>query len=428
MGLSTKVTSFQYTGGSTSNISLSGWGFQPVAIITHWVGINSSTDSTGAGTIRQGWGFATSSSEQVAAGRVSTNGGASSAGANYAVSDAVICVPTDAGAADGRIAVSSFDSGGVTFSVTDAIASSMTVMVIAIGGTDITNVKCGVESDNTVTGNKSNSSVGFMPDIILFSGVSDAQAAYPNLANSEDGISFGVAKASGAGNQYTAAVSEDDSSATMDTGSYIFDNEMLSFQNATTPTSIVARKQFVSMDATGFTFNQLELPQTAGSQWHYLAIKGGNWYVGNLLTQTDTTTTVTKTGMATSPSLIMMTSVGKAKSTQDAGTAGLMMSFGAATSTSERMAMAVQDENGTANAECSTGVEYDEIYLNISTTDTVQGLGDISAINSDGFSFIMDDADPSQAYVWYIAAGSNASSETYPAGYERQTLNTLIRM
>jgi hypothetical protein len=413
MGLNTKVTSFQYTAGSTSNIVLSGWGFQPKVIICHWCGVASAIDSAGAGNIYQGVGFADGTRQNVAS-RTETNGGASSAGATYQRGDAVVAVASDAAVLDGYISVSSFDSGGVTLSVPDAISVNLTVMVIAIGGTDITNVYTGVETDNTITGNKSNTAIGFQPDILLFSGAQDANNAYPAGSNSEDGWGFGVAKASGAGNQYVVIAGEDDSSATMDSGSYIFDNEFMAGQSTTNPLSIFARKQLVSMDANGFTFNQLELPQTAGSQWNYLAIKGGNWYVGDLLTQTDTSTTVTETGMAASPALIIMASANRAKSTQDTGTATGQMSIGAATSTSERMVLAIQDENGTANAELSRGVEYDAIYMNISTSDAVQGLGDISAINSDGFTFIMDDADPSQAFAFWVAVAPVATKAPPP--------------
>lgn len=413
MGLSTKVASFQYTAGSTSNITLSGWGFQPKAIITHWCGIASATDSVAAGNIRQGIGFA-DGTRQNCASRCTINGSAAGAGATYQRGDAVVGVADDAVVLDGYITVSSFDSGGVTFAVPDAISINLTVMVIAIGGTDITNVYTGTETDNATTGNKSNTAIGFQSDIILFAGAIDANTAYPNGSNSEDGLVFGVAKASGAGNQYVVYAGEDDGSTTMDTGSYIFNEEFFSSGSASNPLLIFARKQFVSMDATGFTFNQLELPQTAGSQFNYLAIKGGNWYVGDLLTQTDTSTTVTETGMAASPALIIMASASRALSTQDAGSTGGQMSIGAATSTSERMTLAIQDENGTANAETSRAVEYDSIYANISTADAIQGLGDISAINSDGFTFIMDDADPAQSFAWWVAVAPTAAAAVYP--------------
>ena len=74
-------TSFQYTASSTSDIVLSGWGFQPKAIILTWTGVASATDSVSAGTIYVGKGFGTGVSDQRSAGYTSTNGSAGGAGA-----------------------------------------------------------------------------------------------------------------------------------------------------------------------------------------------------------------------------------------------------------------------------------------------------------------------------------------------------------
>jgi hypothetical protein len=413
MAVSVIQTSFRYTAASTSNIVLSGWGFQPKAIIVHWNGVDSATDAVGSDSIACGWGFAIGSgtSNQRCASYVSTDGGTSSAGSTWH-QDAVIAIADNTATLDGYINVSSFDSGGVTFAVPDAISFGFTCMVIGIGGDDITNVYVGSDTTNTATGNKSNTAVGFQPDIMFFTACHDGNNAYAGGggSNSEAGVSFGAAMSSTA--QYCVSVAQDDNSTTMDTGAYITDNEFLSSQSVSTPATIVDRKKMVTMDTNGFTWNQLELPQTASCYFHFLAIKGGSWAVGDFLTQTDTSTTVTESGLSFTPKLVIAASANRAKSTTDTGTTNASMSFGAATSTSQRMAMAIWDQNGTADAETATAVEYDEIYANIDSSDAIQGLLDITDMSSGQLQFINDDADPSQCFVWYATLGDSAAAAT----------------
>jgi hypothetical protein len=99
---------------------------------------------------------------------------------------------------------------------------------------------------------------------------------------------------------------------------------------------------------------------------------------------------------------------------QNTGTVHGQLSIGAGTSTSNRVAMAIMDEDNLATSETSSAIEFDEVYIHINTSDTLEGLGDINSITSDGFTFIMDDADPAQMYVWWVAAGDNPSANAIP--------------
>jgi hypothetical protein len=81
------------------------------------------------------------------------------------------------------------------------------------------------------------------------------------------------------------------------------------------------------------------------------------------------------------------------------------MSIGAFSSLTDRGAQSGLDENGKADSETTTIIEFDEVYANIATDSTIAGLMDVKSVDSDGFTMIMDDADPSQAFVWYIAFG-----------------------
>jgi hypothetical protein len=174
---------------------------------------------------------------------------------------------------------------------------------------------------------------------------------------------------------------------------------------------VVNRQSIVSMDSDGFTFNQLE----AAAFYHiYLAIRGGSWSIGDLLTQTDTSTVVTESGLPTQPKSVLFVSANRAMDVQNTGTVHGQLSIGAGTSTSNRVAMAIMDEDNLATSETSSAIEFDEVYIHINTSDTLEGLGDINSITSDGFTFIMDDADPAQMYVWWVAAGDNPSANAIP--------------
>ncbi len=74
--------------------------------------------------------------------------------------------------------------------------------------------------------------------------------------------------------------------------------------------------------------------------------------------------------------------------------------------------MGTLDENGTADSETARAVEHDEVYANIATDDTIEGLLDIKSIDSDGFTCVMDDPDPSAAFVPYMAFGDTAAPST----------------
>ena len=400
MALNTKVGSFSILTSDSGNKGLTGVGFRPQAVILHWNGTGSATDATAAGDLRSGFGVFNAAGEQAAIAYPSldaqTSGTTAARGSTTLLFLDIGATATQTGGAS----FTSMDSDGFTINVSDAPSADTVVMYIAIGGSDIGGVKVGTYTGNVTTGNKSVTGVGFQPDaLLLFNG--GGGIVIPGSSGTRGGLAFGAATSSA---QRISSWATDEGSATIDSGSYTYDGEMMALVGGEVD-SIENRQSLVSFDADGFTFNQLE----ADTPGHiYLAIQGGRWTIGDLLTQTDTTTTVSES-LPAQPQLIIFMSTVRPLSTQNTLDAnGAMHSFGAATSASERMVMASQDENGIADSNVSIGVEYDAVYLNIATNDTVQGLGDVSRVVPNAFDFVMDDADPSQNYVWWIALGSSA--------------------
>jgi hypothetical protein len=128
--------------------------------------------------------------------------------------------------------------------------------------------------------------------------------------------------------------------------------------------------------------------------------------VGNLLTQTDTTTPITVSGLGFEPKAVLLLSHCHAESTQDTLQDDDQWSIGAFTAADARQAMGIADDDAAATTSVSTAVEYDAAYANLNPgADAVQGLMDVQSVDSDGFTLIMDDADPSQNFVAYLALG-----------------------
>jgi hypothetical protein len=218
-----------------------------------------------------------------------------------------------------------------------------------------------------------------------------------------------------------ACVAED-TPTNMDTRSYCTDGEVAADCSATNDNT-TNRAEFTQWTSNGFDLNYLE-NDTAATLFAYLVLKGGRYAVGDLLTQTDTTTDMVESSLGIgTPRAIMFFSSGKAKHTADTPTPEDRCSIGAAVSTSSRGAIGTQDDDGAATSQVKGAVEHDNVYVNIATgtTAAINGAMDITAISDSSFTCRMTDADPAQNYVWYWAIGDNA-----PAGTAISTRKTLV--
>lgn len=403
MALSVKIGSFNISTGVT-DVVVTGVGFQPKAIIFHWNGSTAAVDTVGRSSIDFGFGFAVSPTDQRGWGSFTADAVAASTGGIRGTATQCIVQTDAAAAADGLASLQSMDVDGFTLNIDASFSRDLRIMYIAFGGTDITNAKTVGWTSPTTTGNFDITTVGFQGNIIFTTMGNHLNGALPVGLGSSIGGYFGAAIS--ATKQRVFSWGDDDGSATTDTASYISDADLVHHHDTAVTTTSAARQQFVSWLSNGFRLNQVSTPQGGTVDHNFaLIIQGAQWDIGDLVTQLDTTTTVTETGLAFAPSLVMFASVSKAKSTAGTPTDNAQASFGAATSTTSRVAMALHDVDNLADVVAITAIEYDSIYANISSGAAIQGLMDITAFNSDGFSVIMDDADPSQAYIWWVTVG-----------------------
>jgi hypothetical protein len=417
MAVSCKVGAFSTgTGTSAFNVTC---GFQPKFVIFWWSGHTSSTDSNTGGDSKYGAGFATDGSEHSCVTSTDDNGAGSQGSSNGARSDACIASLTVNSATwDGLIgidALANWPSDGFRLTIADAMPIDLRVGFWAVGGADITDVDILNFSATAVVGSDVDiTNSGFQPDVVFFLG-SNQQAIGTALAT-YGLFSMGVATSATACASLTAGT--DQGSASSDTAAYCLDAaEISSLPAASDPTSLITRLAFVQMNVDGFRYHVNELSQS-GVRTLALCVKGGVWKVGSLATQTDTSTGIAISGLGGTPRGVLVASANRAESTQDAATAPWKTSLGAATSTTERHAQAVCSSSGDGNMRVVRAVEHDEIYVNITdpaadiadgAAGGTDGLMDVSSVDSDGFTFIMDDADPSAFFAWYVMAGEAAA-------------------
>jgi hypothetical protein len=413
MSYDVKVGSFNTTtAAATNTVVVNDVGFQPKFIFFWWNGRVDTTDASGRATHQRGFGAATSATDRRYATSLSQDAQPAMLTNTMQGNAACIGITTTADAIDGLMDLQSMDAGGFTLVIDDAFTASYRIHYIAIGGTDLTDVTTGQFTGNAAAGSQDVTSLSFQPDGIIFFGT--AQASANNTVRADSRILLGAADAT---NQYVWTGGSNDGAAASQSMSYCLSGECIA-NLISAVTSIENRATFTSFLSNGFRINWAEV--TTGSLvYFFVAFKGGSFKFGDLLTQTDTSTAITESGLGFQPAGVMLVSAGRAESTADTATDDDELSIGAFTSTSVRVAMAVADDDAANDSIVSTSISYDEVYQNLNAnTGAIEGEMDVQSVGSDGFTLIMDDADPSQSFVWYMAFGNPSvnppSSMVYP--------------
>jgi hypothetical protein len=402
MALSAATGTLNVTTASAGNtVAVSGLGFQPSCLIFFWSG----RTATGSGRASQqrGFGVAVSPTERWAVASQSVDAAASAdTDAAHSESNCIITIDT-AGAITGTMDLQSFDSGGFTLVIDAAFAANYLVHYLALGGSSLTGAKTGrFTATGTAPVTQSVTvDTGFTPTCVLFA--STNHAANPPASQIDSRLGLGAMTGSTEEGAWTGG--SNSAANTMQTMSYCYGSECIALANSTMA-SVSERAEFSSFDTNGFTINWLE--RATAARIYYLALKGVDAFIGNLLTQTDTTTAIAESGFGFRPSAVMAVSHGQAQSTQDTAQDHDMLSVGFAVSASARTCGTTHDEDGIADSQVTLAASTAAVYENIDTSNAVVGAMDVQSFDSDGFTCIMDDADPSQAFVWYLALGPAA--------------------
>lgn len=180
------------------------------------------------------------------------------------------------------------------------------------------------------------------------------------------------------------------------------------------------RIQFDSFLLNGFRLNKIENNSygAPAEQYTYLAFTtgGGGVDVGTLLTQTGTGP-FSETGLTFKPKNTLLFSTGTPENANPAalvtGSAGFSMGV-AENNVEQRSAWSGSLHNVNPHV-ASSAVSKQEVYQNKVANGgvpTTSGLATLSSVNNDGFTLNQTDADPAQAFGWYVAFGDTAVSDT----------------
>jgi hypothetical protein len=382
-------------------ITLSG----ATVVIFWWNGLTATNNGTRA-TARRGMGWAVSSSSFYAVGNYDEDGAGTAVAKNNVATDGCIIEIDNAAAVVGRADLQSFGTNNFVLEIQDAFVTDLLVHYWVITGLD--NAEIG--SFTPTPGNQTvNNSGNFQPHVTFF--MHGAQYS----GGSDTPVMIGAATSSSDDHVHQSGANDGSTSGT--TGSYNLSGECLAWQSTSPVNAPTNRAEFVSHNAGpgGFTINWLERANAPAIR--YLSLRGGNWIVGNLLTQTDTTTAITESGFGWTPAGMLFVSAAKAQTTQDATPATHdEWSVGCATSASARNCCQMDSRSGNTTMFVHLASRADCVYANsdpANTAYTLEGLMDVQSFDTNaGFTCIMDDADPSQAFVWYAAVGNVTAAGT----------------
>src|SRR3990172_4779416 len=358
MAVQTFVDSFLVGSADAVNTTYarSGYGFAPLCCIVWANGRSEATDTVGSAHFYGSIGFASSTTRRGAVLSQSQDAAASS-DASVAHPGTYVSGTISGTTIDGQLDISSFDSGGITFIVDDQFPRDTRIFVMAFGGVSITNAEVGSFTIPDVTGNFTVNNVdNFQPDMVFLLNNASVTAATR--------LRWGFGYAISTTKRGRVCVDIANAAATSNTKKNSAATECNAYYN--TAGNIVARQDFVSFNSSpgGMTLNVIEAPSTDGSGI-YLMIKGGDWNGGTLQTRNDTND-IAVTGLASQPSGLVFFGHNRSLSLiSDTPEDDAMFSFGAASSTSNRAAMAYTDQDNLADTEVATAVEYDEVYIRL---------------------------------------------------------------
>lgn len=389
------------SGGSPSagDQAITGLGFQPKAIIFYSTGETTDDGSSALAAVASVMYGMTAGSTQNAVFCHAVVEGANPAVAGKAWNETACIeflsngVPTT----DGIAALKSFDADGFTINWSAFPGSARLVKFIALGGSDITNAKVGFFASNSSlgVGTQSITGVGFTPDFLMFLG-GDMTAAG---TASNSAWCVGAASGTAAGRQFFVYDVDNAGGASMQ---YTSSGKCIVGGTGSRSGSLA------SFNADGFSISWNPDPGSA-LRFGYLALKGGNYFVGNETQGTSTGNKAT-TGVGFLPAGALYIS-----GAAEAGSGG-GISFGGASSSTARGAISYgRFDSPTAHARSDRRSTRALWFLFVNSLSAVStgGNADLVTFDSDGFTLNWITSDATARVFNYIAFGPAASAATY---------------
>jgi hypothetical protein len=184
--------------------------------------------------------------------------------------------------------------------------------------------------------------------------------------------------------------------------------ECIAMSNASD--TISERAEWDAWTSTGFDLDWLEVNGTAGLlRYSALVLKGPQFALWDILSRTDTTQTDEVVGF--DPLGIMALSASRSQSAADTADASALLCVGFATSATSRSASIDMTQDAVStNSAVVQSIHTDAFYAGfplsgVTGADALMDLVDMS-VGGGGFTFVMDDTDPSAALIFGLAVGA----------------------
>lgn len=279
MAVQTKIGDFQLN-DSTGNQSVTGIGFQPVALIL-FVTPDTVNITNQTANFNFMIGFATASDDQRAMSLSSQNGTANSSVTK--VQNSSHCIDVYDGATRSySAALVSMDSDGFTINIDDAPADVYRVGYLALAGDGVSAATGQLVAKTGTTGVQAYTGVGFQPSTLIFTSVSNIST--PSSATHNDtnnGFSFGFTDGTSGGAATTFA---EGSAGVSNTLKFWSRSRCITTLESTPDVDYSAA--ISSLDEDGFTLNWVDVG-SAGYVF-YLALAGVDAKVGYFALNTST--------------------------------------------------------------------------------------------------------------------------------------------
>lgn len=388
---------------ATGAQSVTGVGFQPKAVVFWWTRQN--TFGANNAGISTGYGFAANSTPSITQGAVAAAGrdNLATTDANFMQSTTYSIVILNFGAAAtpmvARASVTAFGADGFTLDWQTNEAQGNQIHFLAIGGTDITNVKVGTFAGPAAVGNSVVTGVGFAPDAVLLVGGNRTGTTWDAII-AEGVMTLGFM--SSASSQVSIGWSaRDNQTAASNAHAWSGAQAITGLRR----TGLDQQAALTSMDADGFTLN---FTQTGGTtNYIYLAIKGGYHKMGTFNKSTSAgAQSVTGVGFLPRGLMLLSESDNVAAATARTAAPASNLTIGSADGVNSGSTW--MNYRPVINSDANTFTYNNNVMrmgVNTNGTVTDYGIATFTSFDADGFTMNWSSSDATARNILYWAIG-----------------------
>lgn len=390
--------------------------FSKKVLILWWSGRvstlgQSETDS------KWGAGYAISTTDRGCSTSQSDHGNGTMATDCALYDDACIATIGIAGGVDGKMDFDAWLTNGFRLIVDDNFANSYEVNYLIITGDDLKDAASVTVSWTTLS-DQNVTSLSFQPDLAFIFGGPGHTSVTINTIQVSSCWSFGAVDSDL--RNYVLAASSEDAAGTSNTNSYCFSGECFAVVAPVAPALVVEeRASITAWLSNGFTWHPIEVVGAVTKLVRVLCLRGLDAIAGDILTAT-TLATITE-GVATDPQGALFLSHGKAQSAVNVSQSHDERSMGCLLLNKTQNYASQMDKSGSNAADCGIATNTTGCYANQSTAATIAIEGVMGSTTLLPEPFVpggemtteMTDADPSQAFVWYVCFGEKADPSKY---------------